>query len=507
MWDPEHVPPSPRAATRQHPPDPLTAILGNATLLGIGYLLARRPRTAALALAATATLVCLTALHPHEPGWRLLLAAWWVVMVVHAWWITLPLPDEDPAPPGERAPRWRGRALAAVCVVLVALSWLRLDTWAITRDAAAAHTDGDCDLALDSLRWLSPAHGLAHDAAHARGARERRSCALLTSALATLHHDEAARLLDQYQSSPGALWEGAGPERAERLLDGVVRGVANARERHGASAGLSEEGTAAVDDAFAQLTTTLRTVPGQDARVREVAHDFLAELDGMSPCGATDIDQWLLDQTWEETALADAVATQADSVPTRMHACAHELTGPERAEVLQGLLTAYPDHALARSSAEDLIGGGAYCEFPVAYPAAPAREGDGPHAMRMSGMDPGEYGFDESWVADSVDEAVLAVCVSEPERGDFQETCWYEGGAYALRDTVQVDFYATEFTVQAYELRTGKLVEDYSAQIGDPCPDVLEYETSFDFDTGPPSEYDSRYSDADLRAVFDRLMD
>lgn len=527
MTEPEHPLPSPEppadpgarpeAGPAEGPeppgdPDAFSAVLGNATLLGLGYLLVRRPQWALAAAGAALALVALIALFPHVTAWRVLLGLVWAGAVVHAWRLARHSGGTpDPAPGGAAPPRWRTRVLTGACVLLVALAWLRLDAWAITRDAEAAHTAGDCDRALASLRWLLPAHGIAHGPAADRGVQQRQACELLTAALSDPDPSAAAEKLERYLAEPGALWDGAGPERAELLLDTVV---ARAREQEAAGEALGGHGpaVAAVEDAFTQLARTLEDAPGQSGRVGAVAESFLSSLDGMAPCRAREIDGWLLAQDWEDPALARVMEPQAEQAPVRMFDCAEALASvrpEEGAGAHQEFLAAHPEHPLAARSAESLIATEEYCAHPAAFPAAPAYEGEGPHAMRVSGLDPEEYGFPDSWRADTVEETVLVVCVQGPERGSFQRTCAYEPGEDQLllpfSGSTDVDFYASAFTLQAYELHSGELVEEYTEEIGDPCPEELEYESYF-LDI-VPGEYDSDYSAADVRGMFDRLMD
>ncbi|MFE1397221.1 hypothetical protein ACFW53_04695 [Nocardiopsis dassonvillei] len=498
---PQQDPPSRATPSAEHGPDRLSVVLGNATLLGIGYMLMRRPRSAIVSLVGSVVLLSLIAYLPHVLAWRLLLPVWWAAVVAHTWWLA---PRGRPLLRGAGKAAWRGRALTAACLLLVLFAWVRLDTWTIVRDAGAAHTDGDCERAVASLRWLGPAHSVAHAPSAARGEREREACELLLSALSTTNRPAEAEALREYLDHPGALWDGAGPERAELLLGEALE--------DGEAAEGAPPALAMVQEAFSQLSATLRSAPGQSERVRAVVESFLTDLVGAEPCTAKEIDAWLFAQTWEEPELAETTASQADQVPVRMFGCAEALrhTQVEASMVgYQEFLTAHPEHELAVRAAEALLSDGGYCDHPAAYPGAAAYEGGGPHAMWMSGLDPDDHGFPDSWQAATPDDTALVVCVEGPERGGYQETCYYEPGEDQVLPlygtSVGVDFYASEFTVRAYELRTGELVEEYSEEIGDPCPDVLEYD-SYYLDS-VPSEYDSDYSDAGIRAVFDRLMD
>lgn len=537
MTEPEHIPPSPEsepAASPESRPDPrrgpdrTSVLLGNATLLGLGYLLLGLRRLALAACVTALALVALAALFPHVTAWRVLLGLVWAGAVLHAWRLTSPgVRDRSPAPaPQEEPPRengadrhdgtgrppWRTRLLTAACVLLVAFAWLRLDTWAVLRDAEAAHTGGDCERALASLRWLVPAHRLAHGSAAERGAAQERACERLSVALDTPDRSDAARMLDEYQAMPGALWDGAGPERADLLLAGVIAG---AKEQEGTHEALEAHSPSldTVEEAFAQLSETLESSPGQSGRAGAVAESFLAALDDIPPCRAREIDEWLLAQEWEDPALVRAMEPQAGRAPVRLFHCADDLgwlaSSEEEAAARRDFLAAHPEHPLAERSAEGLLATGEYCAHPAAFPAAPAYEGEGPHAMHLTGLDPEEHDFPGSWRADGVRDTVLVVCVEGPEKGGYQRTCTYEPGADQLtlpfEDVASVDFYASAFTVQAFELRSGEPVEEYTAEIGDPCPAELEYDYYY-FDS-VPGEYNSDYTAADLRGIFDRLMD
>ncbi|MBB5998986.1 hypothetical protein [Streptomonospora salina] len=483
-------------------------MLGNATLLGVGYLLLRRPRLAALALAVSAGLLTLTALYPAFLVWRFLLVAWWLTLVIHTWRTAPPAPREPPEPRSRWNPLWRRRVLLAACLLLVAFGWLRFDTWTVVHYAEDAHAAGECDRAVDSLWSIGPIHGAAYGSAAERGEAERTACERLLTALDAGDAATAATKLGAYLERPDARWDGAGPKRAEFLLDVAMQ---NDGEEF---RGDDDPALAATEAAFTQLSDTLQDTPGQSGRVRAVTESFIASLAETPPCKAKAIDNWMLDQDWQNPELAEPVASEADRVPGRMFDCAESfgVTDPDAAgAAYQAYLKAYPEHESAADAAEALLSDEQYCEHPAAYPGAPAYKGDGPHAMQTFGIDAAQYGFPDSWQADGAAETVLVTCVEGPERGSRQETCYYSAGAdqplVTQQGNAEVDFFASEFSVTAYSLRTGKPVNDYSEEIGDPCPPVLEYESSTYLDLGPPSDYDSDYSDADVRGIFDRLMD
>lgn len=473
----------------------LAAALGNAGLLGVGYLLTRQLRAFVVSLAVSAGLLSLVIAWPGFMLWRILLVAWWSVVVLHGWRSASRERHEFRLDRNERITLWRNRLIAFLCLLLAAFSWYRFDTWRIMSYAEAAHTAGDCDRATAALRWLGRGHRLANEPAVARGEAEQAACKQLTDALATMDpHEEAAKLA-VYLQNPDARWAGAGTRRAEALFQEVWSAEYLPLDL--------------VADAFAAVSATLREEPGQTEAALAVVERFrsdLAELAEFDACQAETFNAWMDTQTWEPPELAEALAPEAEAWPERMIACTEAQGATDKSgELYQTFLTRFPDHALAEEAVRGLLDGELYCDFPTAYAAAPAYEGSGPHPAQFIGIDPEEYGFSDDWQAASVAETELAVCSDGPERGSYQETCYYEPGSDYLQpiggyENQDVDFYASRFTVKAYEVRTGELVAEYSEEIGDPCPEELEYEYYY-FDV-VPGEYDSDYSDADVRGIF-----
>lgn len=488
----------PPAKTR---PGRLAALLGNASLTGLGYILLRRRRAAVAALVGSLVLLGLIAVWPGASAWRLLLLAWWAAMLIHTLVVTSGTPSHRRLDRRERPLLWRNRLLAWLVLLLVAFSWFRFDAWTIAREAEAAQVGGDCDRAVASLRWLGLGHRLADDAVAARGEKQREACELLLAAVEDTDLESTVETLEEYLAHPGALWDGAGPMRAGLLLDLALD------EEAGLNSAMLEAG-------FAQLEATLREAPAETGRVQEVSASFLSELDEAEPCDGRAVDEWLLARTWNAPELAEVVAPEAERLPERMYQCAYDTEFADTEEAgraYQEFVGRYPEHDLVDDAVRRMFESGLYCDFPVAYAGAPAYEGAGPHPMRMFDFLPSDYGFPDSWLTATVDETVLVVCVEGPERGAYQETCAYEPGANQIlapfQDYVDVDFYATRFAVKAYELHTGELVADYAEEIGDPCPEELEYDYYYALGDSVPSEYDSTYTDADVRSVFERLQD
>ncbi|GAB4000878.1 hypothetical protein GCM10029992_34390 [Glycomyces albus] len=512
---PPPIEPTPRPV-KPPPADPVVAVLGNASGLGLGYALIRRPMLAVGALIGTVLLLALIVNDPESWVWRVLLAVWWLAAVGHAFWITR-RPASDLVDPEEADPQWRPRVFTAGVVVLalVTIAWNRFDAAAIVDAAEGSHEAGDCQTAAESLRRLGTVHRFADGPTTVRGEEALEACELLLEA-EDADPIAAEGLIETYLDHPGARWEGAGPLRAERLLEAVVESP--------------DSYVTYLERAFAQLSASLEDTPDQAERVRGIVEGFLSDFpEAVEACVARNIDDWLQDQDWAAPELSGPVAADAAQVPPRVVACGRALfeEGELEAarETYERFLADYPDHelvpeataeleevetAIERENVIALIDQETYCDSPAPYRAAPTYEGEGPHAMQTFGIDPFEYDFPESWMALDVDDTVLVLCVEGPERGSLQATCAYEAGASAIQPIsgyVDVDFYATRFEVRAFELRTGERVAAYSAEVGDPCPDVLEYESYGYLDTGPPSEVDSDYSDEDVREIFSRLMD
>ncbi|GAA2153790.1 MULTISPECIES: hypothetical protein [Glycomyces] len=488
---PPTAPPSPRPRPAT---DPVVAVAGNATMLGLGYMSMRRPVLAALALTGTGFLLWSAAVQTENPLWRYLLPAWGLVMIVHAWWLTrrvrldrLATLGEDPA----RRPRFF--AVTAAALVLLTVTWFRFDAWWIAHDAEAAHAAGDCEEANAALDRLDVVHRVAFGPAVLRGEEEHEACDLLLAAL-DASPTEAAATLETYLDHPGALWDGAGPKRAEFLFQAaLLDGVPN---------------PATIERGFTQLTDTLADHPGQADTVEATVTAFMDDLaEAPSPCTGHAVDDWLAGRTWDAEAISAPVNAAAGQVPDRLLDCAQERVETQDAAALfREFLTAYPDHERAAEAADGVLASGTYCADPVAYPAAPDAGGPGPHPMRLVGTWTAEgRGFPDSWLAATAAETALAVCV-EAEVGEFQESCQYRRPDGS---TFWAGFFAHRFTIEAYSLKTGELVDEYAREIGDPCPNRLDgtYNTISLYISDTTMTMASEYSDEDFRNMFTRLMD
>lgn len=479
--------------------DLLAVLLGNVTLLGLGYVFLRRWRLALLALAGTTALVIALGATAGSPLVLTALALWAAAMVVHGWVLV------RGSLPGAR--RWSQRIVAGVVVVaLVALVvGLRTGTERTVRDAAAAHTAGDCERASRLLMRLGPADRTVHGPLALRGETDLEACGLLLDAEAEQADGlAAADALAVYMRHPNARWEGAGPRRAELLLDAAYDGVVDQKT---------------LEAGFEQLSTTLEEAPGQAGRVQSVAEGFLADLaEEQDHCAVRDVVEWVDGQEWTAPPLAEPVAAASDEVPRRVLGCARTLADADeltrsrhtyeafledfrddrRAEVasdeLYDVIT-----AIQRKHVSNLLNGSRYCGDPRPYRGAEPYRRAGGNPMRVYGIDAATH-FPRSWRATSLDDMVLVACVDGPKKGSYQDTCLYESDASPWGSEVR--FYASRFDVKLYEVRTGRQVAAFSDEFGEPCPPSILVESYVDFFV-PPESTRSSFTSAELRGMFE----
>ncbi len=499
---PPRFEPQPKPPFVPRPVDPIAAIAGNATALGLGYMLMRRRRLAATAIIGTALILSALAAAPDNLPWRLLFGLWWFMMCLHARHLT------RGTRPGTGRRRDRLLALGAAGLALLVALGLRTDAWLIVRGAENAHAAGDCVAAVDTLERFNAGHRIAFGAKVAEVEEQREACNLLLEARA--EGGEAGAAIMAAYMNEAAAWDGAGLERAAMLFDAALEGG---------------DLDTTLKLGFGQLNDTLATDPDQTGGVRETVEQLMTGLDTDAlPCDALAIDDWIQGQTWEVPELTEPVAAAAASVPLHLLGCARDrstagdLSGAQWA--YQRFIAEYPDHADFQAATDELyevdsriefenvqalLTAEEYCQAPAPWRGAPAFEGRGAHPMWMIGLDPNGYDFPAEWTADSVRATELIVCVDGPERGEFLESCYYEGGISAFGDYTEVSFYATRIKVKVFELRTGEQVDSYTKEFkGDPCPKTLEYEYYY-ADYGPPSEVEAEVSDSQVRSAFDRL--
>ncbi|WP_280264796.1 hypothetical protein [Nocardia wallacei] len=146
--------------------------LGNASLLGIGYLLAGR-RTAAVGPGfVTALLVVFLAGAARSVWAEVAVLLWWVTVVTHGWLLAARRPA-----PSARVWRQRIIALAAAIPVLAAVVLLRVDAARVGTQLARAREAGDCAAVAAGADRVHAGHRLADAPLTDTVDRSVRACA------------------------------------------------------------------------------------------------------------------------------------------------------------------------------------------------------------------------------------------------------------------------------------------------------------------------------------------
>ena len=506
--DPEHGQLPARPAGR--PESDLAAVLiGNASLLGVGYLILRRWRLALLALAGTTVLVILLGVTAGSPLVLVALAVWGAAMVGHGWWLVRG--TRSAVSPATRP--WAQRVVAGgVVVVLVGLVvGLRGGTAQTVHEAADAHVAGDCERASELLAGLDPVDRAVSGPMALKGAADLEACRLLIDALALGEQDQpdlsaAAAEVARYLEHPNAVWEGAGAQRAAFLLDAAYDGGR-----------LDQE---VLETGFEQLRTTLEDHPREADRVAATAETFLTDL-AKEPddCAVRDVVEWVDGQDWTVPQLAEPVAAASGEVPRRVLRCAraladegeltasrntyqaflHDFRADRRADTasdeLYGVIT-----DIQRKKVRMLLAADRYCANPQPYRGAAPYRVSGVNPMRVFGIKPTAHEFPRRWHAHDLDDMVLVACVDGPKKGSYQDTCLYESDASPFGSDVR--FYASRFDVKLYEVRTGRQVAAFSDEFGKPCPESILVESYTSFFV-PPDTKRSSFTSADLRGMFE----
>ncbi|KAB8157443.1 hypothetical protein FH609_030490 [Streptomyces sp. 3MP-14] len=521
------------AAPVPRPRDPVAAGLGNACLLGAGYLLLGRWRLAAVNLVVTVVLVAVLA-SGERPAWfRVAVLLWWGGVTAHGWWLAGGWPRRsgwEAFPRGAGAGRvWSRRllALGLAGTVLLTFAALRADASGMERDAASAHRDGDCARALSILDGLGAGHRVADGRLVARADDSAEACELLEEAgrQARTNRLRAERTLLTYEEHPAALWEGAPDRRADLLLAEAGDELDSALDGD----------IPAVSTSFDHLAAVLAEFPGREDEVGEVMNDFLDALPSGNPCTALRITTWLGGMPSRGEALDRAADVVPEVEPAAIVGCGDDALGDEdwdRArEQYEQLLDEYPDHALVADAergideAETAIeferlrelvqtdydgDEPAYCDDPAPYRGAAPYRGGGPHPALIFGQTELDGQLDQAeelpggWLAEEAADAVLIICVGEPRYGSVVETCDYEfdtsPGGYA-----SVTFHTMELSVRAYEVRTGQRLDTSTIEIGGNCPSLLTY-TYYGEDPGPPANDYVFMSTDDIRDAYGALI-
>ncbi|MFF0725711.1 tol-pal system YbgF family protein [Streptomyces sp. NPDC004134] len=551
--------------------DPYAVGLANASLLGIGYGMLRKPRIAVGTAGVSVMLVILLATAGRNAWFQAVVLAWWIGVTVHGWYLAggrlprrgaaapgalpqateaqpteparpavaahgaEPGPGPADAPPPPAAPpvlpanvrRDRLIALLVAAPVLLACTALRLDASRIEGNAADAHRAGECDQAVSDLDGLWFGHRLADAPLTARAEDSTEACELLLKAESESdrHRLRATRTLQEYAKHPAALWKGADDRRADLIL---------AEAGYKLEAGLTGDANA-LSAGFGHLGTVLDEFTGKNGGkdrsgdVDEALDEFLGALPTDDACQTGKVADWLAQRESGDDALDRAADVVPEVAPAALVGCGDALmadgTWEEARTQYRQLLDEYPGHELAGASEDGIeradlaiqldqvrgllsgAGGGKpeYCDNPAPYRGAKPYRGGGPHRAMLYGQNKHRSKLPSSWKAQDAKDAVVVICAGETDYGATVATCPYEYGPGNSK-IQNVSFKNRSIPVRVYELRTGKLVEKTSVEIGgSSCPALLPY-TYYDIDTGPPSEVYVTSSKSDVRAGYESLI-
>lgn len=453
--------------------DPLAVALGNASLLGVGYLMLRRRR---LALAAVVVTVV--------PVSRLVSTADSAYEVAVLGWFLARGGGGGGGGRGGGAGRGavRGRRLVAIGVtlpVLVAVGLLRFDASRIGQSVTDARIRGECAGVLSAQDEVWFGHRIADAPLSARGDDAVRACARLRTARTEL----------------------------ATALTGD---------------------TDALKQGFGTLASVLAE-PGNEKTVETTLDGFLRDLPTKDSCETITVTDWLHDRKRTDDVLDRSADTAERTEPGALAGCGDDLMADDSWEQArthyQQLLDRYPDDDLADrarkgarkatlnielANVRNLLSGGTdtqpeYCSHPAKYSGAEP-VGKGTNRALFYASD--EYSiasdyptrFPGSWKAGDAADAVLVVCMGEDAHGPSVETCPYESESSGALS--YVSFHKIEIPVKVYELRTGKLVTDRTIRIGGTsCPSVVYAEEGSD-----PGPMYVKASKSDVNAAFRPLV-
>lgn len=449
--------------------DPIAVAVGNASLLGVGYLMLRRRRLALAAVAVTVVLVS-RVVATASSSYEVAVLLWWAAVVAHGWFLAR-------RSAGRGAVRSRRLvALGITLPVLLAVGLLRFDASRIGQSVTEARESGDCAQVLSAQDRVWFGHRVADAPLSARGDETVRACERLDI---------------------------AGAELAAALTGD----------------------TDALKDGFGILASVLAE-PGNDKTVETTLNGFLGSLPAKDPCDTVTVTDWLRDRKQSSDLLDRSADTAERTAPAALVGCGDDLMANDSWESARThykqLLDQYPDDDLADqartgarkatlsielANVRGLLAGDsgaqpAYCSSPAKYSGAKPM-GKGTNRAMFYAYD--EYNtdfskqFPGSWKAGDAADAVLVVCMGQQTYGSSVETCsYYKSGSSGA--VSNVTFHKIAVPVRVYELRTGKLVAKRTIQInGSSCPGSIYASAD------STSEYVSE-SKSDVRSAFKPLV-
>jgi hypothetical protein len=453
---------SPLPAPAPVRPDRLAVAIGNASLLGVGYLLLGRRAWAVVT--GLVTLVFLVLLGVVVPGvWsEILFVVWWAALIAHGRYLA--------SAPARPVPVRRPRVLALLVTipVLVVLGYVRFDAVSIDNGIAEARAGGDCGQAESTVDRIWFGHYVVDGPMTVRADRTAQACVRLGAAEGTL------------------------------------------------SSAASRGDIGSLQSAYGELGAVLRDLPGHDRMVAAALDGFTGRLAGGDPCATVQLTDWLRQRPVSHTVLDRSAAVVPKVAPAALVGCgdkrADDRSWADAKTRYQQLLDQYPGHALtAKAQAgikqatqglelQNIFAlGKNYCTTPAVYSgAAPYVKGAANRAvvyhtdtyddMYLDKL-PGEWKTDNS-------QATMVVCIGERGSGAPVQTCPYRSDTDGR--VRNVTFSKMSFPVKAYELRTGKLVADTRVEVGGAaCPATL---TSFGANDQLRMAVEP--SDSDIRDAF-----
>ncbi|MFB6721235.1 hypothetical protein ACFCV3_13780 [Kribbella sp. NPDC056345] len=446
--------------------DRLAAAVGNASLLGIGYLLLRRWR---LAIAAQLMAVALVALLLVEKAlWcEIALAVWWVAVVVHGWTAA--------GKPGTRSVReQRLIALGVTIPVLLTGVFFRVEAAGIQREVAEARAAGDCAGITAAQQKVRYGDRIADAAGIDRLDVDVDACAQL--------------------------------QEIARMLQGTLPGHTNL---------LAEQ--------FEKLTAVLAK-PGHDKTVEKVLDEYLGSLSKQSSCDTVKLATWLRDRQKTQNVLDKAGPVGDGLVPGSQFACAQSEAKAAQWRAAsyryRELIARYPKASVtskARAALvvatlqvqlldiRNLIDAGEYCDKPAAYGGAPRYRRGVNRALFLGETNPHIARLPRQWMTDVPTNASVVICTGALEDGPAIRTCPYtrEGQTYTFYRT----FRKVVVPVKIYAMRTGRLVKNAKVAIdGEACPLVYTDTSGLLPLVGSTISTPVEPSDANVRAAFQPLL-
>ncbi|MFI5733511.1 hypothetical protein ACIA49_25575 [Kribbella sp. NPDC051587] len=447
--------------------DRLAAAVGNASLLGIGYVLLCRWR---LAIAAPLISVALMLLVVAQKAlWcEIALVVWWVAVVVHGWLLG--------GKPGTRsATEQRLIALCVTVPVLLVGVFFRVEAVGIQRDVADARAAGDC--------------------------------------MGVTAAQQKARYGDRLADAPGIERLGVDVEACKQLQEIALR----------------LEGTWSGDvdllgEQFAKLGEVLAK-PGQEKTVEKVLDQYLGTVTKGGPCPTVALATWLRGRHQTQNVLDKANSAGDGLLPDAQFECAQSEAKAAKWRAALGryqeLIGQYPHAAItpkARAAmalvavkvelldVRGLVTSGEYCDKPAKYSGAPLYRRGVNRALFLGETDEYLDQLPRQWKTAVPTNASVIICTETVEDGPAIRTC-----PYTREDDPGLHFNRTfrkvVVPVKVYALRTGKLVRTGKVTItGEACPLFYTDDSGLTPVYGSTISTPVEPSDANVRAAFQPLL-